>query len=368
MTGSNQQPEKHPDFVFLTHEPMNGSPPMPFLVQEFITPVDLFFIRNHGTVPQINPDDFRLTIDGLVNKPLELTFDALRQFPHVEVMATLQCAGNRRQELIDIAPIPDEIAWGGAAISTAVWGGIRLRDVLIAAGFDRKARHIAFSGVDEVERKEDTFGFGGSIPVEKALMPETLLVYEMNGEPLTPVHGYPLRVVVPGYIGARSVKWLTRITAQSEPSSNYFQRKAYKLFSPNATPESVDWEHDGIMMGENSLNAVICYPGDNDTLAPGEISVMGYALGDGYNQIEKVEVSGDSGRSWSRATFLTDNQDLWAWRLWEARLQIDITTTHIVARATDTAGNSQPRDTQEIWNFKGYGNNAWHRLKVQVRI
>ncbi len=357
---------KHPDYIVFSETPFNGNAPLAFLVQEFITANDLFFTRNHGTIPYVDTDTYRLTIDGLVKKPLTFSFDELvERFPKTEVMSTLQCAGNRRQELMDAKPIPNELPWGGGAISNATWGGIRLRDVLIAAGFDRKSRHVAFTGLDSVQRLGETFGYGSSIPMEKALLPETLLAYEMNGEPLSTLHGYPLRVIVPGYIGARSVKWVTSITAQAEPSQNYFQQHAYKLFPPEVGPDSVKWE-DGIMLGENSLNAVICFPTIGEKVPIGSVSVMGYALGDGHYLVERVEISSDNGKTWAMASFLSENNDLWAWRLWEAKVDVQTWTTEIIARATDTAGNSQPRDTQEIWNFKGYANNAWHRVPIEV--
>ena len=120
------------------------------------------------------------------------------------------------------------------------------------------------------------------------------------------------------------------------------------------------------MLGENSLNAVICFPTEDESLSTGAAHVLGYALGDGHHLVQRIEVSSDEGKTWSRAAFLTESSDLWAWRLWEAEVSVQPWTTHIVARATDTAGNTQPEDTQEIWNFKGYANNAWHRVKVQV--
>jgi sulfite oxidase len=358
--------EKHPDFIVYSEAPFNGSAPLAFLVQEFITNNDVFFTRNHGTIPQVNRENFRLSVDGMVRTPTTWTLDELiSQFPKTEVMATLQCAGNRREELTETKPIPNEVPWGAGAISNAKWGGIRLRDVLIAAGFDRKARHVAFTSLDSIQRQGKTFGFGGSVPMEKALLPETLLAYEMNGEALPTLHGYPLRVIVPGYIGARSVKWVTSITVQTEPSQNYFQQRAYKLFPPNVNADNVKWE-EGIMLGENSLNTVICFPTADEEVSVGNVSVLGYAIGDGRHLISRVEVSSDEGNTWSRAIFLTESDDLWAWRLWEAQVPVQPLTSHIIARASDTAGNTQPEDTQEIWNFKGYANNAWHRVKVQV--
>lgn len=277
-------------------------------------------------------------------------------------MATLQCTGDHRDELNPALSMPNAAA---GAISNANWTGVRLRDVLIAAGVNPQSKHIAFTGLDSVQRGGKTFGFGGSIPRQKAFLPETLLAFEMNGQPLLPVHGYPLRVVVPGYIGARSVKWLAGITVQNEPSDNYFQQQAFKLFPPDAAPENLRWE-DGIMLGENSLNTVICYPVSGDTLPSGRLQVLGYAIGDGHNLVDQVQVSTD-GKNWTNARFLTDNRDAWTWRLWEAAVDLPPGEVEILAQARDTAGNSQPQDTQEIWNFKGYSNNAWHRVTVRAK-
>jgi sulfite oxidase len=354
--------QKHPNFIVQLEEPFNGSAPLEFLVQEFITANDLFFVRNHGNIPLIDVHEYRLSVVGMLRAPLELSLDDLKsRFPRVEMDVTLQCAGNRRDELMKVSPIPHELPWGAGAISTARWAGVRLRDVLIAAGIERSSRHIAFSGLDTVSRLEREFGFGGSIPMDKAMMPETLLAYEMNGEPLSPVHGFPLRVMVPGYIGARSVKWLGQITVQNEPSMNYFQRRAYKLFPPNVTMDNVNWD-EGIMMGENSLNAVICHPFPGDVLPAGEVTFLGYAMSDGRNMVEQVQVSIDDGMHWTTAEFLSEKRDLWTWRLWQAKLNLSPGSYTLTARTRDTVGNSQPRDTQEVWNFKGYGNNSWHRI------
>jgi sulfite oxidase len=356
---------KHPQFIRLTDTPPNGNVPPSLLAQDFITPTECFFVRSHGTIPQIRLEDYRLTVRGLVEKPLSLSFDDLRRFAKVDVMATLQCAGNRRDELAAIEPIPDEIIWGHGAISNAVWGGVRLHDVLIEAGVDPQAQHVACTGLDEVERGTSTLGFGGSIPLTKALLPETLLAYEMNGKPLPPLHGFPLRLIVPGYIGARSIKWLNEVVVQQQPSDNYFQQRAYKLFPPDIRRETVDWK-GGIMLGENTLNAVICSPTSGATVEAGTTCVLGYALSNEHGVVERVELSLDEGQSWQAATFLAEQHDGWTWRLWQAQVVLPAGEVCILARASDSDGNTQPKDARDIWNFKGYGNNAWHRVTVQV--
>lgn len=354
---------KHPSFIVQSEDPFNGNAPLDLLFQEFITDESLFFARNHGSIPDVDPATYRLTVDGMVQNPLSLSLDELkRSFEHVEVVATLQCAGNRRDELTAIAPIPNELPWGAGAVSNARWGGVRLKDVLEKAGAEAGDLHAAFVGLDTVSRLGKTFGFGGSVPLDKALRLESLLAYEMNGKPLPLGHGFPLRTIIPGYIGARSVKWLSQITIQKEPSDNYFQSRAYRLFPPDVNWDNVQWE-TGIMLGENTLNSVICHPFDGDEVPAGLAQVVGYAVG-GKTPVTSVEISTD-GATWSEAEFLTSDTHRWAWRLWVAEIDIPRGDSEIMARARDAAGNIQPRDAREIWNFKGYANNAWHRVKVR---
>jgi len=266
---------------------------------------------------------------------------------------------------MEVAPIPGEEPWSGGAIGNAEWSGALLTEVLQAAGVYPEVRHVAFTGLDEIEMGDQSFGFGGSIPVEKAMSPEVLLAYEMNGEPLTPGHGFPLRVVAPGYIGARSVKWLANIRVQEEPSSNYYQTHAYKLFPPQVDEETADWSK-GLMLGELSVNSVICQPADEEMLPAGPVSVRGYAVTGGDRSVERVDVSIDGGESWMSAVLL-EEKGPWAWRLWEASVDLDPGEYELVARAWDSAANTQPELSEQIWNFKGYMENSWHRVRVRAR-
>ncbi|MBA2678792.1 MAG: molybdopterin-dependent oxidoreductase, partial [Ktedonobacteraceae bacterium] len=258
--------------------PFNAGPSLDTLRQSITTPQEHFFVRTHGTVPDINPADYRLNVTGLLSTSLELTLDDLRhRFPVVEVSATLQCAGLRRNELLVIAPIEDELPWGAEAISNATWRGVPLRTLLEAVGIDSQAEHVEFCGLDSVQKGGRDVGFGASIPLAKALSEEVLLAYEMNGEPLTPVHGFPLRVVVPGYIGARSVKWLGAIKLQKHPSLHYFQSRAYKLFPPHIQAPTADWENARALT-DLPLNSVICQPSMGEVMPSGPTLVRGYAL------------------------------------------------------------------------------------------
>src|SRR5215210_7417585 len=186
--------DKHPDLVVRQVNPFNAGPPPKLLRQSYITPTALFFVRNHGDVPKVEADAYRLEVTGRVLQPLTLSLDDIKNnFEHVDVSATLQCAGNRREELSAVKPIPNELGWGVDAISHAVWGGTRLRDVLAAASVESEAGfrlHVEFGGLDETERHNKRFRYGSSIPLAKGLSPEVILAYEMNSEPLTPVHGF----------------------------------------------------------------------------------------------------------------------------------------------------------------------------------
>ncbi len=357
---------KDPELLIRQAEPLNAGPPLALLRERFVTPTARFFVRNHGPVPSIDQAQFTLQIDGSVREPLTLSLDTLRaRYARRTVAATLQCAGNRRQDLMAVEPIPGELAWGAEAISNAEWSGVSLADVLESAGLTGAALHVALEGADAVQRQGRTFGFGGSIPIEKALHPDTLLVDMMNGAPLPAVHGGPLRLLVPGYIGARSVKWLQRITVQATPSDNYFQAHAYRLFPTNVRAGSVDWSQ-GLMLGELALNTVICTPGAGDALAAGSVEVCGYATAGGGRTIAWVDVSADNGASWQRAE-LEPAGSLWTWRFWRAQIALAPGQHTLVARSVDSAATSQPADARAIWNFKGYMSNAWHRVPVSVQ-
>lgn len=355
---------QQPDLIVLEQQPFNAAPPLKLLKQTFITSQKHFYVRNHGSVPAIDPANYRLSIAGQVRRSLSFSLDELRQqFPKRTLTITLACAGNRRDELIAVKPIPGEEPWSAHGISTAVWSGVALRDVLLAAEPEPDAQHIAFTGLDEVEKEGKTFGFGGSIPIAKALSPEVLLAYEMNGQPLSPQHGFPLRAIVPGYTGARSVKWLADITLQRAPSDNYFQTHAYKVFPPDVTAETADWTQPE-PLGELSINSVICQPTKEEMISTNSVVVAGYAIAGGGHQVEKVELSQNGGKTWVETTFLEEPSP-WRWRFWQHRLNLQPDTTELIVRAWDSAGNTQPEDINAIWNFKGYMNNAWHRVTIK---
>lgn len=355
---------KAPGFRVLDPEGLNGGPPPDQLAVAEFTPAGRFFARNHAPIPAVNPEAWRLMVRGLVRQELTLSLDDLRRrFRRHQVPATLVCAGLRRAELVRHRPVPGELVWDLEPAGTAAWGGVALRDVLLAAGVRDAARHVGLTGLDEVERGGTTFGFGGSVPVEKALEPEVLLADEMNGEPLPALHGGPVRLVVPGYIGARSVKWLSEIELLAEPSANYFQAAAYRVLrEPNpADPRDV---RAGEALGAVALNAVILAPQEGSRLPAGDITVQGWAM-DGRSPVRRVELSVDGGRTWSRVE-LEAAEGPWTWQRWSAPVALPPGPAVLVVRAWNEAGQGQPETIAEVWNAKGYANNAWHRVAVEI--
>lgn len=362
---SNIPFDKHEQFVIKNQTPFNGGAPLNLLTQNHITPTNLFFVRNHGDVPQVDINSYRLNIHNK-NKNISLSLNEIKNnYERMEISATLQCAGNRRQELMAVKNIQHELPWNVEAISHAVWAGIKLKDVLTTISVENEAQglHIQFQGLDETQRLGKKINFGGSIPFEKANHNEVILAYEMNGKILSPVHGFPLRAIVPGYIGARSVKWLNEIIISDEPSQNYFQRIAYRLFSSQVNADNVKWD-DGLMLGEMNITSVICSPEENQRLPAGFITVSGYSATGGNRHIVRVEISCDGGKTWMQAEL--DKTNPFVWTLWKANLNLSKGKYELIVRAVDSSANMQPKDIAQVWNFKGYMNNAWHKVSFVV--
>ena len=221
---------KRAGMIVHEQEPFNAETGLAALAEAAVTANDAFYVRGHGAVPEIDPGAWRLRVHGAVERELTLSLETLHEaLPEREVTATLQCAGNRRAGLIAVRDIPGEAPWGPGATGTASWTGVALADVLALAEPCEAAAHVGFVGADTSHEAQPAQPFGGSIPLDKARRPEVLLAWAMNGEPLPPVHGAPLRVVVPGYIGARSVKWLESIDLRVDPWPGYFQHVVYRL-------------------------------------------------------------------------------------------------------------------------------------------
>ncbi len=357
-------PEISADLITRQASPFNAEPPLSRLIEKWITPVNSFFVRSHGDVPTLEAKELTLTIDGLVDKPLTLKLpELIERFPAASTTATLTCAGNRRSEFAAIKKVGG-VQWEAGAIGNAEWQGVRLADVLKAAGVKPDAKHVWFEGRDHVTEKDVTFPFGGSIPLEKALVNAatgaTLLATQMNGQPLTPAHGFPLRTVVPGYIGARSVKWLHQITVADRPSPNHFVADVYKL----VPEENAELLAKTSPIYEFTLNSAICVPAAGTALGSDNIAVKGFALTNGTTgrSVQQIEVSADGGQTWTPAKVTSPLRD-YCWVLWSVDVPVADKTDSLLVRATDTSGEMQPQ--QCPWNYKGYQFNGWHKVNLK---
>ncbi|HUG48421.1 MAG TPA: molybdopterin-dependent oxidoreductase [Candidatus Limnocylindria bacterium] len=335
-------------------DPFNAGAPLDVLGRSYLTPVDAFYVRNHGPVPLLRAADHRLEVDGLVREPISLgQAELAARLPRHELVATLACAGNRRAELSRIQPTPSPLQWGADAVSTGRWSGFRLADLLEWIGIGEGARHVAFEGADQALTGAGPTSFGASIPIDKALGEEVLLADRLNGEPLTPEHGAPLRAVVPGYIGARSVKWLRRVTLLRDPSDNWFQAR--------------DYRRDGRALGELELNSAITEPADGAAVQARPVEVRGYAYGGPAERVARVELSADGGACWQSARLLDEGPgEAWAWRLFAASVVLGPGEHVLAVRAWGEHGSTQPPDAATLWNEGGYMNNAWHRVRLTV--
>ncbi len=349
------------DLIYRTRAPRNGEPRLEELVKDWITPTPQFYIRSHGANPTVVADQFKVSIEGMVDKPVTFSIPGLlEKFPKSSVTCTVSCAGIRRYEFMKIKEMKG-VPWQEGPIGNAVWSGVRLSDVLKAAGVSADAKHVWFEGADQVVDGKATFPFGGSVPLSKVLeedekLPGVLLATEMNGQPLLPDHGFPLRTIVPGYIGARSVKWLQKIVVSDKPSPNHFIADVYKMVY-SGTPVEID---ETAPIYRYPVNAALCSADNKD----GKVDVKGYALPTGRKgcSISKVEVSPDGGKSWINATLAAQAGEF-CWQLWSATLTIMNAETEVCVRATDSLGNTMPESVP--WNPKGYLYNAWHRVPAK---
>ncbi len=361
MTGLSTRASK-PNLIVHSTSPFNAEPSPDRLLRSFLTGIPDFYVRSHGDIPHLDGPTHRLVVDGQVAATLSLSVAELTaRFAAHEVEAVLQCAGNRRADLQPVRPTTGD-PWGVGAIGNAHWSGVRLADVLAAAGVEAGADlHVAFQCLDRCEVDGERFRYGASIPLAKAMAPEVLLATGMNGAMLTPEHGYPLRVVVPGYAGVRSPKWLSAITVQREPSDNHIQQRDYKLLPPDETGDAPDWLR-GVTIDEMPVNAAICVPAHLAELPAGQTEVKGWAMASS-RRIARVDVSGDGGRHWRQAR-LEPGRSPWSWTLWRTAIDLPPGGHELVVRAWDTAGQTQPSTPDEVWNIKGYLGTAWHRIRV----
>ncbi|MGN6552091.1 MAG: sulfite oxidase, partial [Pararhizobium sp.] len=306
----------------------------------------------------------RLGIPGPGARPLTLDLPTRPpRFTRRQVEATLHCAGTRRSDMRQVRPVKGD-PWGPGAIGNAVWTGIRLADVLEAAGAaDDAGLHVAFAGLDACDLHGKRFRYGVSIPIEKAIGKEVLLAWEMNGAPLAPEHGAPLRMIVPGYAGVRSAKWLASITVQAQPADTPVQAIDYHLYPAEVTEEPSS-PGRGLVINGMPLNSAICEPADGAVLSAGRTAVRGWAFG-GDRAIARVDVSANGGRTWVQAR-LEPAGGRWSWTFWIAEFPIAPGSHDLVVRAWDSAGQTQPDKPDDTWNAKGYLAAFRHRIRIEA--
>jgi DMSO/TMAO reductase YedYZ molybdopterin-dependent catalytic subunit len=334
-------------------------------VQEFasyLTPNSRFFVRSHFGPPPaelLSDQSWRLKVGGLVDRPLTFTLKKLKQFQEVTLTAVVQCSGNGRASH---RPKTPGVQWERGAVGNARWTGVRLRDVLAQAGLQTKGRHIQLQGADRPVATTVPL-FVRSIPVEKALHPDTILAYQMNDRPLPPLHGAPLRVITPGWMADSCIKWLTEITVSQDEAQGYYMQTAYRHPTRPVMPGEAIAAGDLKPVEAMIVKSLIAQPQDGASLVPGLVTIQGVAW-TGEGKIVKVELSVDEGQTWEPARFIGEDQPC-AWRQWQYIWQATGSGPRtILCRATDDHGQTQPKASP--WNPSGFLWNGWDRVSVTV--
>ncbi|KAI1333916.1 Oxidoreductase, molybdopterin-binding domain-containing protein [Xylariaceae sp. FL0016] len=367
----------------MTQKPCNAETPADELADSFLTPNEVFYVRNHMWVPVVKEaeaDDHAITIEMPDGEEKTYSIKELKErFKQHTVTAVLQCSGNRRKDMTRLAKKTNGLQWTVGAISCAKWEGVRLRDVLADAGLSlsdpgQDARHVQFSGLE---------AYGASIPIESAIDPrgDVLLAFRMNDEPLPRDHGFPVRVIVPGHVAARCVKWVNKIVVSDEESNTSWQRKDYKCFGPNETTQDWDkYKSIQVMPITSAITRTKVKPAASTSLPTTRQAVQleGYAFSGGGREIQRVDVSLDGGSTWDQARLVHDDTALehgsrsWCWKRWRyegilPEMKGDDTQGEkltFVVKATDDAYNTQPETHKSIYNLRGNLATAWHRVEV----
>ncbi|KAF7816901.1 inducible nitrate reductase [NADH] 2-like [Senna tora] len=378
---------RNPSLVRLTGKhPFNSEAPLSRLMHHgFITPVPLHYVRNHGPVPMARWDQWTIDVCGLLNHPTTFTMDQLvKEFPTRQIPVTLVCAGNRRKEQNTVKQSIG-FNWGAAAVSTSVWGGVPLRYVLKRCGiYGRRkgALHVCFEGAEDLPGGGGS-KYGTSIAREIALDPsrDILLAYMQNGELLSPDHGFPVRVIVPGFIGGRMVKWLRRIVVAPQESHNYYHYRDNRVFPSHVDIELANaeawWYKPEYIINELNINSVITTPAHEEILPINSWTTQrpyvlkGYAYSGGGRKVTRVEVTMDGGETWQMCRVEQQEKPnkygkYWCWCFWSLEVEVLdlLAAKHIAVRAWDEALNTQPHKL--IWNLMGMMNNCWFRVKINM--
>jgi DMSO/TMAO reductase YedYZ molybdopterin-dependent catalytic subunit len=322
-----------------------------------VTPIGLHYLLTHYDIPAVD-ESYRLVVDGNVAEPFELSLDELRALPAHEVVSTMECAGNGRARL---EPHVVSQPWLQEAVGTGRWRGARLRDVLERARAGDGAVEVLFTGLDRGVEGGDEQAYQRSLPLDLAHGDDVLLAYDLNGEPLPPQHGRPLRLLVPGWYGMTNVKWLGRITVVDVPFEGFQQAHGYRI---RQTEDEVGEPVDRIRP-----RALMVAPGIPEFLSRERTVHAGSALLEGrawsgHGPVTSVDVSADDGETWSEAQVEPPALGRWAWQRWTFAWQAEPGRYVLACRARDAAGQEQP--LMPAWNLGGYANNAVQRVPVVV--
>jgi len=326
-----------------------------------ITPVGLHYLLIHYDIPVVDEPSWRLEIGGSVDRPLSLSLDELRALPAVSVAATFECAGNGRALL---RPRPISQPWLSEAVGTGEWRGVALRTVLEKAAVRDGSREVVFTGLDRGLEGGEEQQYRRSLPIDEAMGQDALLAYELNGRPLPPQHGFPVRLVVPGWYGMANVKWLRAIELTAEPYRGYQNERSYRFRSSDDDP--------GVPVTRIAPRALMVPPGIPDFMTRRRFVPIGGArlegrAWSGWGPIDLVEVSADGGATWDAASLDPGAADhRWQWQGWTYDWQPPGAGEYeLCCRARDGAGNQQPLEAS--WNAGGYANNSVQRVAVTVR-
>ncbi|KAF8062729.1 hypothetical protein HT031_004059 [Scenedesmus sp. PABB004] len=362
--------------------PLNCEPPMDALMASgFITPPSLHYVRNHGAVPKLAWGSHTVTVNGLVAAPLKLTMDELVSLPSVTLPVTLVCAGNRRKEE-NMLKKSIGFNWGPCAVSTSYWTGVRLGDLLRRAGVAPGAGHVSFRGPTGELPKGDDGSYGTSLTLHYALddANDVLVAYKQNGRWLTPDHGFPVRMIIPGFIGGRMVKWLAEISVTPGESANFYHFHDNRVMPPHVDEELAKkegwWFKPDFIINELNINSAVSRPWHDEVLPLGTNAVypmQGYAYSGGGRKIIRVEVSLDGGLLWRQAEITrhetpTPAGKHWCWIFWRFEVQtVEFArASEVLVRAWDSSMNTQP--SHITWNLMGMMNNCHFRIKVHQHV
>jgi DMSO/TMAO reductase YedYZ molybdopterin-dependent catalytic subunit len=330
------------------------------LLDSWITPLEHFYVRSHIPIPAaLDAAAWTLQVEGEVNTPAMLTLDEIRRMPATTMTMTLECAGNGRA-FFD--PPVAGIQWAKGAVGTARWTGARMADLLKRAAVRDTGKFVLMNGADRpLGTMQD---FIRQIPIAKAMHPDTLIAYEMNGQPIPPVHGFPLRAIIPGWEGAYAMKWLTTLRVVEREFDGFWVATAYRYPTKHVAPGAVVDPKDMGPLTGLAVKSLITKPLDGATVTAGKIDVAGFAWA-GDNNIQRVDISVDNGATWQAAR-LTGENARYTWRRFETQVDAPSAESYVImSRATDSSGRTQP--IMPRWNPSGYLWNAPDSVRIEVK-